>query len=540
MSKHRTQRWILLLVMAVSTLSSQNFSKVIEIVGGMEETMKGMIAQEEQMRKSEIAALRTDLNSLKSVILRGAADGTEQAAPAAGSELSIVERLEALESRFASREAAGGMSQLTGQLDQLLGELKNVINEGKKQQDRPAPVPSIYSFSGQVRHRGELDGRTFAPEARTLGYNLLRTRLNLQIVPLTDVKLFVQVQDSRLFGAGNPALNRGVQDGMSKNIEFHQAYFSVQNLYDMPVSVRIGRQEMAYGKQRLIATSGWNNVGNTFDAGSVQWKQGSFSLDLFMAELVGAQTTTSGEHLGGAYAFYRFDVPLTADLFLFMDNNTTPLTKGPDKGKSRLDRTSLGTTVNGKSAPFDYEVELILQRGSLAVTDSSAVADIDANLFCVGGGMLLDAESKLRLGVKFQRMSGDADQMSGTYTAYNTLFSSAHSFFGYMDFFPKTLPQYGVQALSLHASADIAEKVSMTGDAYLYRFDAEPTIKTASGAVVKDRSLGYEADVTVTHRYNASITVNGGVSAFVPEPAMRAVKGPAVSYWTYLMTVVSF
>lgn len=533
--------FVLLMTMPLM-VSAQNFNKVIEIVGGLEETMKDLIAKEEQNRKSEIASLRSDITTLKTVLFKEDTVQSNHLLIASTDAQDVLDRLELLEKRYSGIQQTSDVSVLTGQLDQLVGELRKVVEEGKQNQQKQltAAPPQLYTISGQVRHRGEVDGRTFIPGAKALGYNLLRSRFNVSIAPAADTRIFLQVQDSRVFGAGNPALNRGVQDGMSKSIDFHQAYFSLSGIFSLPMSVKLGRQELAYGKQRLIASAGWNNFGNAFDALSAQYVAGSVTLEGFFAKLVGTQTSLYSENISGLFSTVKYSDLHSADLFLFYDNNTAPISKGADKGESRLGRYSSGVMFSGKPKPFDYEAELILQKGSFAVTDSSLLTSVSAYLYAFSAGYTVIPESKLRVGLKFQVMSGDDDQKSGTYTSYNTLFSSAHSFFGYMDFFPKTTPEYGIRAFSIHSSIDVAPATGMTLDLYTYRYDAVPTIKTSSGAVLRDQSIGYETDITITHKYNSFILFNGGVSAFIPGPSMKALKGPGVSYWSYLMTAVSF
>lgn len=539
------KRWLtntaLLFLMLPVLADAQNFSKVIEIVGGLEESVKGLIAKEEQSRKSDIAALRSDIGALRTALFHEDTVNSAHLLIASTDAQNVMDRLEVLERRTTASVPASDILAVTEQLDRLVDELKNVIEEGRKDQKNRSVVPApLYTITGQIRHRGELDGRTFVPDARTLGYNLLRSRFTVSIAPAAETKIVLQVQDSRTFGGGNSTLNRGVQDGMSKSIDFHQAYFSLSNLFDLPLSVKLGRQEMVYGKGRLISVAGWNNVGNAFDAVSAQTTTGPVSVDAFYAKLVGSTTSVFSENIAGLYGLWKITGPYTADAFLFFDNNSTPIAKGIDKGKARLGRYSSGITLTAKPAPFDADAELILQRGSIALTDSSPVAGISGYLYAVTAGYLVLPEQKLRIGAKFQVMSGDDNVKSGKNTAYATLFSSAHSYFGYMDFFPKYSTEYGVRGISLHSGMDLSSSVSATMDLYHYLFDAVPTLKTASGAVVRSQALGYEWDLTSTYRYSSLVTLNGGVSAFLPQTAMIALKGPSVSYWGYLMTTVTF
>jgi hypothetical protein len=122
----------------------------------------------------------------------------------------------------------------------------------------PAGLLDAFTVTGQVRHRSELDRRS-GIEPPSL--HLLRTRLNLSFRPSEDVTGFVQVQDARLFGGGDPAAGRGTLDGRAPALDLHQAYFAVTHLLGAPLRLKVGRQELAYGNQRLIGSVGWSNVG---------------------------------------------------------------------------------------------------------------------------------------------------------------------------------------------------------------------------------------------------------------------------------------
>ncbi|NUN69440.1 MAG: alginate export family protein [Bacteroidetes bacterium] len=428
----------------------------------------------------------------------------------------------------------------TTELERLKADLQRHMEEEK---NRPAPAPVLplrYTLTGQLRHRAELDGRSFTPEARSLGYQLLRSRVNLTIEPMPETKVFLQLQDSRIFGAGSAALNRGTQDGMSKAIDFHQAYFSLQQLFGAPLRVQVGRQELQYGNQRLMGVSSWGNIGTTFDAVVVQWKEPLFSVDLFRSKLVGTQTTTASENLTGLYGTYKYSTAHSADAALIMDNNTAVVAKGADKGESRLNRLTAGVMLSGKMLPFEYDLDMAVQYGSIAVTDSALLTDIRASFAAVRIGMLLSAEHAAKVSARYQLLSGDPDQRSGEYTTFNTLFASAHGYYGFMDFFPKTLNEYGLHAVSLHGSIDIVPSTAVMADMYWYRTDAGLRVTGTTGQVTTIDALGYELDLTVLHKYSSAVSVNAGVSAFVPEEAMRRTKGPAVSYWSFLMTTVNF
>lgn len=524
--------------------AAQNFTKVIEIVGGMEESMKSLIANEERARVQQIAELRSDITTLKSTLFR--TDGIQRTPEmlASADAHSVMDRLEQLEVRMNGGSAASPeMMQLADQLGSLVGELKKVVEEGKQlqlKQAAAAPAAPLYTITGQIRHRGEVDGRSFTPEAHALGYNLLRTRFNVAIVPSPEAKIFLQLQDSRTFGAGTPTLLRGANDGMSKAIEFHQAYFSLVNLFSEPLTLRVGRQELIYGNQRFVTAAGWNNIGFTFDAVTATYSGASWSADAFFAKLVGSTTATAAENFTGTYAKWRYAGPHSVEGFFFYDNNTTVLTKGPDKGNTRMDRSTIGLTFLGKPEVFDYSTEFVNQRGSLALTDSSSRSDINAYLVAFIGGYTIDPASKLRIGMKYEVMSGDDDPKGGEYNVLNTLFTATHLFLGYMDYFPKTFTENGIRSLSLNAAMEFSPVLNGTFDVYRFSTHREAVVKLANGTTYRSFDMGYEADLIMTYKYTAGIALNGGFGLYVPQGAMSALKGPALGYWSYCMTTVNF
>jgi len=51
-------------------------------------------------------------------------------------------------------------------------------------------------------------------------------------------------------------------------------------------AARVGRQELAYGDQRLVGHVSWLNTARTFDAGRVTFRSTPLSVDVFAASVV--------------------------------------------------------------------------------------------------------------------------------------------------------------------------------------------------------------------------------------------------------------
>src|SRR5262249_12014062 len=69
-------------------------------------------------------------------------------------------------------------------------------------------------------------------------------------------------------------------------IDLHQAYVTVGNHKQFPVSLKVGRQELSYGDERLIGAFDWNNIGRVFDAAKVRWQNEWFAADFFTGRVI--------------------------------------------------------------------------------------------------------------------------------------------------------------------------------------------------------------------------------------------------------------
>jgi hypothetical protein len=67
-------------------------------------------------------------------------------------------------------------------------------------------------------------------------------------------------------------------------IDLNQAYLWVGNP-SFPLSLKVGRQELSYGEERLVGVNPWNNIGRTFDAVKAHWQSSGRELIFSRAEL---------------------------------------------------------------------------------------------------------------------------------------------------------------------------------------------------------------------------------------------------------------
>jgi hypothetical protein len=250
--------------------------------------------------------------------------------------------------------------------------------------------------------------------------------------------------------------------GLTENdpgTDIHQAFLFLGNHKEFPVSLKVGRQELAYGDQRLVGHFRWNNNARTFDALKVRWQNPLFGVDLFTGGVVynrqaELNRSNSKDHFSGAY--FNFPTLLKNEIteaYVFARNVEREIANddwsripAPFRFPGVQDLYTAGLRVRSKPMAYnawDYGVELMYQFGNrAAVFPATTVAAAlaaprlahDAYAWVLQGGYTW-TESTLqpRLALLYSFGSGDTSATDGSSGTFQNLFPTNHLFYGYMD-----------------------------------------------------------------------------------------------------------
>ena len=98
------------------------------------------------------------------------------------------------------------------------------------------------------------------------GFLLSRFRFGLTWEPTKLVTGVVELQDARIYG--EEAINESQTPNIfADRLDIHQAFIDVRTSPStrIPISMRAGRQKLAYGTQRLVSPLEWVNTARVFD-----------------------------------------------------------------------------------------------------------------------------------------------------------------------------------------------------------------------------------------------------------------------------------
>ena len=257
--------------------------------------------------------------------------------------------------------------------------------------------------------------------------------------------------DARFAYANVPAVPGTVKkqgDGPeSDTIDLHQAYVTLGNHKEFPLSLKVGRQELSYGEERLVGAFGWNNIGRSFDAVKLRWQNEWFGADFFSGVPVIPEdgrfdVDNSHDWFSGIYAT-SLKIPKNIFDVYFLSRNANRMAINIEPSPQFPQPTARDIyTIGGrlKSKPgelgnYDYSLEGAYQFGDFAATATSARLRQDAFMFCAQAGYTFaDLWATPRLGAEFDYSSGDANSADGVHGTFDNLFPTNHKFYGSMDF----------------------------------------------------------------------------------------------------------
>jgi hypothetical protein len=197
--------------------------------------------------------------------------------------------------------------------------------------------------------------------------------------------------------------------------------------------MRVGRQEINFGQQRLIGSANWGNVSRSYDAVRVSHETPKSRLDWFASTVVRPDRTQFDRFVHGIqlHGFHASTNGLLTrgvleSYFLWKFDPREPGETGVPG------RTSLWTAGARGEGPlrgrFDYNFEAAIQGGRSGGDPHSGRAG-----YGTLGYKLAARERAPRLFTAYSYASGDKERGDGRHGTFDQLFPTLHAFFGWAD-----------------------------------------------------------------------------------------------------------
>jgi hypothetical protein len=295
----------------------------------------------------------------------------------------------------------------------------------------------LLSTGGQVgwRFMNEKNSRL---SGRDNSYHLVRTRVFSDLWYRDRFRVYAEFLDARIHGADLPPLPID-----ASHTDLLNAFIDVKaaDIAGKPAYVRVGRQELLLGSQRLVSSLDWANTRRTFQ-GVRTFRQGErFDIDVFWVQPIIPDAREfdwpdTSQNLVGAWTTYRPQPGRFFDLYYLFNNNSSP-----PGGTPAYDINTFGSRYAGDRNHWLWDVETMIQFGR------RGNEDVLAGSVTAGGGYhFADAPMNPRLWVYYDWASGDRNPGSGTFGTFNHLFPFGHYYMGWIDL----VARQNIQDVNLH------------------------------------------------------------------------------------------
>lgn len=408
--------------------------------------------------------------------------------------------------------------------------------------------PLRIDLGAELRLRYEYDDeltlRGYAPGARD-GFLLERTMLNAAARYGTAVRAVLQLRDAHALGSSLSDGDFPQSNPIHDPLDVRQAFAEWLHIAGSPLGLKLGRQQISYGDQRLFGPGLWGNTGRyAWDAAMIKVDTRWYGVDLWAGRPIENRPDRwpdrAAEGPTAAVGYVQVKgLPLRLDLFHAVKYDGSGGYKG-ESGAGSLRSHSSGFQLEGIAAGrFGYGATLVVQLGSYG-RDS-----IRAYGFNVKGSALLSEAWKPRVTAQLTWGSGDGSPHDGVHGTFDGVFGGADiMFYGYLNiFYWANLHDHELDLdVSPHrAMALRAEYHFMTLDSA-----ADAWYSTGMKAVRADRSgasgseLGHELDAKIVWKPARGLDVLVAAGHFVPGGFVRATGASPAASWAAMQVAYGF
>lgn len=370
-------------------------------------------------------------------------------------------------------------------------------------------------LGGSIRIRGNYFNMD---SLKDTSYVEQRTRLNVKADFTQDVFAFIEFDSYGFWGEGfRSNYLTGADARGGSDVALYQAFIEANNLWGTPLSLRVGRQEIALGSQMLVGTNDYSYgfSGLSFDALRLTFANDYVNIDAIAAKL--AETVNDfGDDDVDMYAVYGSYIgieDITLDAYwVFIRDDQGALAKVLRNGNT-VDIHTVGLRGAGVISGFDFDLEVAYQFGDVDGIKQpwfrwKRNAEVDYDEWAVNAevGYTFDMALQPRVFANFAFYGGgDPDVSCWSNNAdlpFNRLFSNKQ-YSQFLDF-NRNMSNFLSYTLGVSAMPTEAIELKLVGT-YL---------ESDQRAGKSGKSLGWEVGLFADYNYSEDLVVRGGYSHF--------------------------
>ena len=365
-----------------------------------------------------------------------------------------------------------------------------------------------------------------------------RIRLDVRYRLNGEISFFLQGQDAR-FWLSDDIHNREFPKSSPyyNDFDLRQAYMEWHTIGNSPIGVKMGRQAISYGDNRIFGPGDWGNVGRyTWDAAKLLWESDVLDADLIFGKRVlylwdQFDDAHYDDEVLAVYARIKSFRPYTHDIFFIRKQNSDKHAAIGESGIGDLLVQSIGYQGKGGFHQIDYTVGGVYQFGDFGEDHVSAFG-INTEV-----GVTFPHPLKPRIKVGLVYGSGDNDPNDGEHNTFDGVFGAVDKYYGRMNLFAwmnlvdwyagvSTSPVKGMLICFDTHWFQLAEK----RDAW-YFSNGKTMRRDESGS--SGNRLGVEMDLVSKYRVNSFMEIMVGGGIFLPNTFIEKTGTSETARWIF-------
>lgn len=383
------------------------------------------------------------------------------------------------------------ISYLELEKSKLTNANPEAIAGGKSQK-----INSILKYKGHFQFRTEsARNQKGSQGTRQSEQSFFRLRTNFTFSPNKKLDFNLSPQATKGFGADDASGNATSGSTTHTEVFFYEANINYRLMDSL--SVKLGRQEIAYGDHLIIGSLPWANTARSFDGLKLKLKYWKGWSDVFYSKISDNATSSSPKDDADLITFYnsysinQYLKPI--DLYyIHQDDDRT--------GKSEVN--TFGFRIKGGHGPFFYRTENGFQSGANLGDDAY--------------------QYNLELGGKYKGYSASFEYaLAGP--DYTQLYPTAHKFLGFAD----VLGRRNIEQYAIHLKGSPLSWLTIKADYHILK--RHKTDKSAYklngttewGTAGSSDDIGDELDLVFIFKTSDNLKMQLGAAWFNPGTYMK-------------------
>jgi hypothetical protein len=424
---------------------------------------------------------------------------------------------------------------------------KQDAQTAKRLQDIPIG-PFHLDLGANIRLRAEyqsgFDVRGYEPDTRD-SFLLTRVMLDLNLRFHPDRRLFVQFRDAHAPGTRLERKDFSRSNPFEDLWDIRQLYFEWNKIGGSPLGVRLGRQQISYGDQRIFGPGLWGNTGRyAWDAAMLRIDTPRVGMDAWIGRPI--------KNRPEVWPNRPFDAPTAAVVYGSVKRLPFRLDifyAGKFDGKSRIEGESGKGNLRSHSLGFqlqkpageglDFTAAFIGQTGRYG---SDGLRAYGSN---AAVGWTFPLKWRPRFAGQFTWGSGDRDPSDGTHGTFDGVFGGADiNFYGDLNlFFWANIRDY---EWDLHLQPSRTTKLMLEHHYFTLDQARDAWYTTGLAALRRDVSgnsgtaLGHEINVRFSWQLAKGLEIFSGWGRFIPGDFVKATGAANAASGYFLQTTYGF